>query len=100
LLKAAPGCFAAARKEVACRQALDHFLLELSLTTVPSKHARAPLTLDAITMAKSRFDKMLAYIFCRRLEAERHLQIDAPIRSGRGVRATREPVGLAEERRT
>src|SRR6266436_3956247 len=50
--KAAPGCFAVARKEVACRRALDHFLVELSLRRVPRKHARAPLTSDAIAIAK------------------------------------------------
>src|SRR6267142_1319932 len=59
--KAAPGCFAAARKEVACRRALDHFLLELSLRIVPRKHGLAPLTSGAITMPRVDLKK------CRRM---------------------------------
>src|SRR6267143_4221035 len=43
---------------------------------------------------------MLAYVYCGRLEAERHLQVDAPVCGGRGVRAARKAIGLAEERRT
>ena len=74
-------------------------MLELSLRRGPKKIAALSYVRYTKSGQKQIWENIGVWLL-QRLEAERYLQVDPAIRSGRGVRTTREVIGLAEERRT